>query len=81
MNRTSAQLAKAEALVRLGGPTATERDVLDGMVFEHPNKLIAFDLDIATRSVDTDRAKLMEKLAARSLSHVLRIAFAVDFGS
>jgi two-component system response regulator FixJ len=68
------QLAAAEAL------TPRERDVLDGMVLGRPNKLIAFDLDIATRTVEVHRANLMEKLMARSLSDVLRIAFAAGLG-
>ena len=71
-----AQIASAEAIVRLAALTARERDVLDGMVLGRPNKLIAFDLQIATRTVEVHRAHLMVKLSARSLSDVLRIAFA-----
>ena len=75
-----AQLAKSDAVVRLAVLTARERDVLDGMVLGRPNKLIAFDLGIATRTVEVHRANLMEKLMARSLSDVLRIAFAAGLG-
>lgn len=71
-----AQLAEAEAVIRLAVLTTRERDVLDGMVLGRPNKLIAYDLGIATRTVEVHRANLMEKLGARSLSDVLRIAFA-----
>lgn len=74
------QLAAAEASVRLAALTPRERDVLDGMVLGRPNKLIAFDLRIATRTVEVHRANLMEKLSARSLSDVLRIAFAAGLG-
>jgi two-component system response regulator FixJ len=74
------QLAAAEARVLLAALTPRERDVLDGMVLGRPNKLIAFDLDIATRTVEVHRANLMEKLMARSLSDVLRIAFAAGLG-
>jgi two-component system response regulator FixJ len=74
------QLAAAEASVRLAALTPRERDVLDGMVLGRPNKLIAFDLSIATRTVEVHRANLMEKLSARSLSDVLRIAFAAGLG-
>lgn len=69
-------LAKNEAIVRLAALTPRERDVLNGMVSGRPNKLIAYDLSIATRTVEVHRAHLMEKLNAPSLSHVLRIAFA-----
>ena len=50
------------------------------MVQGQPNKLIAFDLDIATRTVEVHRANLMTKLGCRSLSDVLRIAFAAGLG-
>ena len=73
-------LAEADALVRIAALTARERNVLDGMVLGRPNKLIAFDLDIATRTVEVHRSNLMEKLHARSLSDVLRIAFAANLG-
>lgn len=73
-------LAAADAIVRLAALTAREREVLDGMVLGRPNKLIAYDLNIATRTVEVHRANLMEKLAARSLSDVLRIAFAAGLG-
>jgi two-component system response regulator FixJ len=74
------QLAAAEAVVRLAALTARERDVLVGMVAGRPNKLIAFELSIATRTVEVHRANLMEKLSARSLSDALRIAFAAGLG-
>ena len=73
-------LAATEAVVRLAALTAREHDVLDGMVLGRPNKLIAYDLGIATRTVEVHRANLMEKLSARSLSDVLRIAFAAGLG-
>jgi two-component system response regulator FixJ len=74
------QLAAADARVRLAALTPRERDVLDGMVRGRPNKLIAYDLAIATRTVEVHRANLMDKLAARSLSDVLRIAFSAGLG-
>jgi two-component system response regulator FixJ len=74
------QIETSEAVVQLASLTARERDVLDGMVLGRPNKLIAFDLTIATRTVEVHRANLMEKLGARSLSDVLRIAFAAGLG-
>lgn len=74
------QLASADAVVRLAALTARERDVLLAMVLGRPNKLIAFDLQIATRTVEVHRAHLMEKLEARSLSDVLKIAFAAGLG-
>ncbi|KQN91525.1 two-component system response regulator [Sphingomonas sp. Leaf67] len=74
------RIAAAEATVRLAALTPRERDVLDGMVLGRPNKLIAFELGIATRTVEVHRANLMDKLSAHSLSDVLRIAFAAGLG-
>ena len=73
-------LAAIDAATRLAALTGRERDVLDGMVLGRPNKLIAFDLGIATRTVEVHRANLMGKLHATSLSDVLRIAFAAGLG-
>jgi two-component system response regulator FixJ len=75
------QSITTDALTKIGGLTPRERDVLDGMVLGRPNKLIAFDLSIATRTVEVHRANLMQKLSARSLSQALRIAFAAGLGA
>lgn len=65
-----------EAQVRLRALTPRERDVLEGLVRGHPNKTIAYDLDISPRTVEIHRANLMTKLGVASLSEALRIAFA-----
>ncbi len=74
------QIGAADAVTRLNALTARERDVLIGMVQGQPNKLIAYDLNIAARTVEVHRANLMEKLGCNSLSNVLRIAFAAGLG-
>jgi two-component system response regulator FixJ len=63
-----------EARVRLQALTPRERDVLEGLVRGHPNKTIAYDLDISPRTVEIHRARIMEKMAARSLSHLVRLS-------
>jgi two-component system response regulator FixJ len=55
--------------------TPREHDVLDGLVKGHPNKVIAFNLDISPRTVELYRANAMRKLNARSLSEMLHVAF------
>jgi two-component system response regulator FixJ len=69
-----------EAEVRLQALTPRERDVLEGLVRGHPNKTIAYDLDISPRTVEIHRANLMSKLGVASLSEALRIAFAAGMG-
>jgi len=69
-----------EARVKLQVLTPREHDVLEGLVRGHPNKTIAYDLDISPRTVEIHRANLMSKLGVASLSEALRIAFAAGLG-
>ena len=67
---------RRDAEVKIQALTSRERDVLDGLAHGLPNKTIAYDLGISPRTVESHRANLMTKLAVRSLSEALRIAFA-----
>jgi len=53
-----------------------EREVLDGLVEGLPNKTIAYDLKISPRTVEIHRARVMDKMQARSLSELVRLALA-----
>src|SRR5271168_3637308 len=57
--------------------TAREHEVLDGLVSGHPNKTIAYDLQISARTVEVHRANLMTKMGAANLSDLVRIVFLV----
>lgn len=54
--------------------TAREREVMALLVEGKPNKVIAARLDISTRTVEVHRARIMEKLNARSLADIVRLA-------
>jgi two-component system response regulator FixJ len=69
---------KKDAELRLQALTPRERDVLVGLAKGLPNKTIAYDLGISPRTVEIHRANLMTKLAVRSLSEALRLAFAAE---
>jgi two-component system response regulator FixJ len=59
---------------RLETLSAREREVLQGLVAGHPNKVIAFDLGISPRTVEVYRANVMTKMRASSLSDLVRMA-------
>jgi two-component system response regulator FixJ len=53
-----------------------EREVLEGLLAGLPNKSIAYDLGISPRTVEIHRARVMDKMGARSLSELIRLALA-----
>ena len=59
---------------KLAALSNRERQVLDGLVAGSANKNIAFDLGISPRTVEIYRANLMTKMAANSLSDLVRMA-------
>ncbi|TPW05014.1 MAG: two-component system, LuxR family, response regulator FixJ [bacterium] len=65
---------RAEVRSRLDTLSARERQVLEGLVAGHANKVIAYDLEISPRTVEVYRANVMTKMQARSLSELVRMA-------
>ena len=65
---------RSEVGGRLATLSARERQVLEGLVAGHANKVIAFDLGISPRTVEIYRANVMTKMAAASLSDLVRMA-------
>lgn len=76
-NRESLQQRQVIA-TRLQSLTPRELDVLRLMIEGKANKVIAIDLDISQRTVEIHRARVMEKLDAHSLAHLVRMVMAVD---
>ena len=58
---------------RLAALSQREREVLDGLVEGHANKVIADDLAISPRTVEVYRANVMTKMQARSLAELVRM--------
>jgi two-component system response regulator FixJ len=56
--------------------TGRERQVLEALVAGLPNKTIGHDLGISRRTVEVYRAQVMEKMQARNVSHLVRLALA-----
>ena len=68
------QVADPALLERLDSLTPREREVLELLVIGHPNKVIAYRLDISPRTVEIHRAHVMEKMKAKSLPELVRTA-------
>jgi two-component system response regulator FixJ len=59
--------------------TERERQVLAHLIDGQANKIIAYQLDISPRTVEVYRARVMDKLQARSLAEVVRMAIDAGF--
>lgn len=58
---------------RIATLTPRERDVLDRLLAGRQNKQTAYDLGISPRTVEIHRSRVMEKMGATSLSHLVRL--------
>jgi len=63
-----------ELAQRIDNLTPREREVLVQVAAGNPNKVIAYELDISPRTVEVHRARVIEKMNARNLSHLVRLA-------
>ena len=74
--RRSAREEKAEVLSRIEKLTNREQEVLNLVVTGKPNKVIAYDLGVSQRTVEIHRARVMEKMQAKSLADLVRMHLA-----
>jgi diguanylate cyclase (GGDEF)-like protein len=66
------EIRHAEVAQRLARLTPRENQVLDGLIGGKSSKMIAYLLGASTRTVETHRARIMEKMAADSVADLVR---------
>jgi len=68
-----ARRAKVRELMRR--LTAREKEVLRGLALGRPNKVVAHQLGLSTRTVEMHRANLLQRLGVRTLAEAVRLSF------
>jgi FixJ family two-component response regulator len=72
-------LAERDSIAkRLATLTPREREVMQLVVRGKANKVIAGDLNLSQRTVEIHRARVMEKMQAASLAHLVRMVLAIE---
>jgi FixJ family two-component response regulator len=69
---------RADVLQRFESLSSREKQVMDMVVDGAANKKIAIDLGLSERTVEIHRAKVMEKMGARSLAHLVKLQMSLS---
>ena len=80
-DREAARKREDWAKTEVGKLTEREKEVLEGLACGYPNKTIAYDLGISSRTVEVYRANVMTKFEVSNFADALRVAFAAGMGS
>ncbi|NNC36172.1 MAG: response regulator transcription factor [Hyphomonadaceae bacterium] len=69
---------EVEAKENLARLTERELQVLERLVDGKPNKIVAFELSISIRTVETHRARILQKTRANSIAELVKMKIAAD---
>jgi two-component system, LuxR family, response regulator FixJ len=72
---------RADVLQRIESLTPREKQVMAMVVDGAANKVIAIDLGLSERTVEIHRAKVMEKMGARSVAHLVKLQMSLSNGA
>ena len=78
-NQRQLDVFSTQAKEKLSKLTPREYEVLQGLVEGLRNKQLAYNMGISIRTVELHRVHVMDKLEAKSLSDVIKIAIAADY--
>jgi len=65
---------------RIVSLTPREREVLDLVASGRPNKIMAQQMGLSQRTVELHRSRVMEKMGARSVAHLVRMLMNLERG-
>jgi two-component system response regulator FixJ len=71
-----AQPVNKQAQAKVAALSDRQREVLRGILKGQPNKIIAWELGLSIRTVETYRAQMLEKLGVRGTAEAVRLAIA-----
>lgn len=74
--RRTREAASADIDQRLERLTPRERQVMEGILAGKLNKVIGYELDMSTRTVEVHRGRILEKLGARNAPEMVRLVLA-----
>ena len=55
-----------------------EREILDRMAKGLSNKVMSHELSLSVRTVELHRARVMDKMGARSIAELVRMVLAIE---
>jgi len=77
----AAQMGCQRARNLIDGLSERQRQVLAGVVRGRANKLIAWDLGLSIRTIETYRAQMLERLGVRGTAEAVRVAIAAGMST